>query len=187
MKEIEVKILKINKNQIVKKLKKLKAKKTFNGIIQGEYFDYPNNKLEKNKELLRLRTAGKKVFLTYKGKREQSKVKSCEEKEIEVSDFDKMKEILLTIGFEVKGSTIKKHRVSFQLGKTHFEIETPLEEYSFIPPFMEIESTSERNIYKYAKILGYSTKDCLNWTGNDVIKHYRKKSFTTANWFQKHF
>ncbi len=176
MKEIEVKIMEINKKEIINKLKKMGAKKSFDGIIQGEYFDFPNNKLDKNKELLRLRTAGEKVFLTYKKKeKKESKVKCCEEKEIEVSDYNILKEILLQIGLMVKKETLKKHRVSYSLGKTHFEIETPIGEYSFIPPFMEIESNSVENIYKYAKLLGYDEKDCFNWSGNDVIKFYKKK------------
>jgi adenylate cyclase, class 2 len=175
MKEIEVKILEINKNKIIAKLKKMGAKKSFDGVIQGEYFDYSDNRLDKNKELLRLRNAGKKVFLTYKKKQKKGKVKCCEEKEIEVSDYDTLKEILIQIGLKVKNETMKKHRASYALEKTHFEIETPLEKYSFIPPFMEIESTSAKTIYEYAKLLGYSEKDCLNWSGNGVIKFYKKK------------
>jgi len=175
MNEIEVKILNIDKKEIIKKLIKLKAKKSFEGVIQGEFFDYPNKKLQKNNELLRLRTAGKKAFLTFKGKLKKGKVKCCEEKEIEVENYNKAKEILLAIGLIVIKGTMTKHRVSYSLGKTHFEIETPLEEYSFIPPFMEIESESAKNIYKYAKILGYNEKDCLNWTGKDVINYYKKK------------
>lgn len=175
MKEIEIKILGINKTQIIKKLKKMGAKKSFEGIIDGLFLDYKNKKLHKNNELLRLRTASKKVFLTYKGKLKEGKVKSCEEKEIEVSDFEKTKELLLSIGFVVRKETMTKYRTSYTIGKTHFELETPIGKYSFIPPFMEIESTSEKNIYKYAKLLGFEKKDCLNWTGKDVIEHYSKK------------
>lgn len=175
MQEIEIKIIEINKKEIIKKLRKMDAKKSFDGIIEGVFLDYPDKKLHKNKELLRLRKAGKKVFLTFKGKLEKGKVKSCEEKEIEVMDFEKTKELLLSAGFVIQKETMAKHRVSYTLGKTHFEIETPIKEYSFIPPFMEIESTSETNIYKYAKLLGFEKKDCLNWTGKDVINHYKKK------------
>lgn len=175
MKEIEVKILKINKKEIIRKLKNMGAKKSFDGVICGEYFDYPDDKLDKNNELLRLRTAGEKVFLTYKGNLKKGKIKSCEEKEIEVSDYNTLKDIFLQIGLKVKKETMKKHRVSYSLGKTHFEIETPLENYNFIPPFMEIESTNAKIIYKYAKMLGYKENECLNWTGNDVIKFYKKK------------
>ena len=176
MKEIEVKIIEIDKKKIISKLKKLGAKKNFEGIIRGEFFDYPNKKLDKNKELLRLRTMGKKAFLTFKGKANtKSKVKCCEEIEVEISNFDKLKEILFLIGLIVKKKTTTKYRISYSMGKTHFEIETPIEEYSFIPPFMEIESTSAKNIYKYAKMLGYTKEKCLNWTGGDIIKYYKKK------------
>ena len=176
LKEIEIKILNINKRELVKKLQKLGAKKSFEGKIKGEFFDYPDYKLENNKELLRLRTAGEKVVLTFKKKEnDKGKAKCCEEKEIEVENYDKTKEILLSIGLIVRKGTMTKHRVSYSLGKTHFEIETPIEEYSFIPPFMEIESDNEKNIYKYAKLLGYKEKDCLNWTGEDVINYYGKK------------
>lgn len=175
MKEIEVKIIGINKSQITKLLKKMGAKESFDGVIEGVFLDYTNKKLHKNNELLRLRTAKNKAFLTYKGKLKKGKVKSCEEKEIEVSDFEKTKDLLLSIGFIVQKETMAKHRTSYTLGKTHFEIETSIGKYSFIPPFMEIESTSEKTIYKYAKNLGFKKEDCLNWTGKDVINYYKKK------------
>ena len=106
----------------------------------------------------------------------KEKVKSCEEIEIEVEDFSKTEKILTNLGLKVKGKTLTKHRESYSIENTHFEIETPLEEYSFIPIFMEIESTDEETIYKYAKILGFSEKDCLSWTGKDVIDYYRKRT-----------
>ena len=43
---------------------------------------------------------------------------------------------------------------------------------SGIPPFMEIEGPGEKEVMKYAKLLGFSKDDIKNWTGSQVIEHY---------------
>ncbi|MFA6269137.1 MAG: class IV adenylate cyclase [archaeon] len=174
MKEIEVKILEINKKEVEKKLKQMGAKKAFDGLIDAQNFDFPDRRIKKKKNLLRLRKMDKKVFLTYKIKsKAKSQAKVCEEIELEVMDFEKMKLIFENLGLETK-TRIKKHRTSYKLGSTHFEIEQYLGEYSNVPCFLEIEAPSIKVINKYAKKLGFNEKDCLNWNTWDVVEHYEK-------------
>jgi len=173
MEEIEVKILEINPKEIEKKLIKLGAKKKFDGIIRSFTLDFPNRVLHKDKILLRLRTMGETGFVTLKKGKDTKKIKVCEETEITVSDLEKMKLIFEELGL-MKVNSMEKTRKSYCLGKTHFEIEKYKGEHNNVPAFLEIESTSAKVIYKYAKLLGYNEKDCLPWTAGDVIKHYIK-------------
>jgi hypothetical protein len=69
-----------------------------------------------------------------------------------------------------------KYRKTYSLGETHFEIEEPIGEYTYIPPFLEIEAPSENEVHEYAKLLGFEKKQCLAWTGGDVVKHYSGKT-----------
>jgi len=173
MKEIEVKILEINPKEIENKLIKLGAKKKFDGVINSFTLDFPNRNLHNNKTLLRLRTMGKEAFVTLKKGKDTKKIKVCEETEITVSDLDKMTIIFEELGLK-KVNSMEKTRKSYLLDKTHFEIEKYSGKHKNVPAFLEIESTSAKDIYKYAKLLGFSEKDCLPWTAGDVIKHYIK-------------
>lgn len=175
MREIEVKILEVNGKEIEKKLLELGAKKTFDGEIDAAFFDTPDFRLKNEKSILRLRTYGSKTFLTYKKAVPNENVKVRDEYEIEVSDFETTKNILKGIGLaprDVKGAT-KKHRVSYQLEKTHFELDKYDDEK--IPLLLEIEAQDEETVYKYAAKLGFEKKDCNAWTAGEVIKHYTER------------
>jgi adenylate cyclase class IV len=56
MYEKEIKILEINKEELIKKLEGLGATKTFEDKVCDTYYDYANSKMEDKKRLFRLRT-----------------------------------------------------------------------------------------------------------------------------------
>ena len=175
MKEIEVKVLEINKSKIETQLKKMGAKIAFNGVIDSVSMDFPDKRLHKKGELLRLRKMGKKNIATYKIKSKKSKkAKVCEEMEFETEDFEKTKKVFELLGLK-QSKGMKKHRTSYTLGKTHFEIETYLGEHKHVPVFLEIEAPNIKLIYEYAKELGINKEKCLNWNSQDVTKHYAGK------------
>jgi len=159
MKEIEVKILNINRKEIEKKLISLGAKKIFDGKIEAEFFDFENNSLQKSDIILRLRKEEEKIFLTFKKLIEKKDIKIEEELEVEVSDFEISKEILKSLGFKI-WKTAQKHRTSYSLENVHFEFDNYLGDYEFIPEFLEIEAKSIEEIYKFVKILGFEKSDC---------------------------
>ena len=164
MKEIEVKILEINKTQIERKLKSLGAKKVFDGDVYAIYFKNKNN-------TIRLRKKGNKSYLTVKLKLRSKKAKVREEHEIEVSDFEITKKILELLGLK-KYINQKKHRTSYKIKDTIFEIDKYSGKYSRIPAFLEIEGKKVNEIYKYAKLLGFKEEQCKPWTGKDLIEYY---------------
>ena len=86
MKEIEVKILNINKSKMRKKLLKLGAKQTLKPTLFKElYFTDPQDKNNKRKySSFRLRLEGKKAKITLKqkttGKKQQDELSSTDQR-----------------------------------------------------------------------------------------------------------
>jgi predicted adenylyl cyclase CyaB len=171
MKEIEAKILQVNREKIEATLVSLGARKVFDGEIQTFFFDFKDNSIIKAKNVLRLRKEEEKTDLTYKKVRVTQGAKVAEEYSVEVSDFETMKKILESIGLEAT-ENMQKHRVSYLLNNARFDIDHYLEEYSFIPEFLEIEAESEEAIHRYAGLLGFKQDDCLPWSTNELIKYY---------------
>ncbi len=174
MKEIEVKILGIDKKDIESKLLKLGAKKIFDGKIHALNFDFKDNSIRKEKNTLRLRKLGPKNFLTFKKNISNEKAKIKEETEFEVSDFQQTKKVLESVGLQVYRE-LKKHRTSYGLEGARFELDLYEEKYKFVPCFLEIEAKDVETLYKFAKILGFSETACKPWTTSDVIKYYQDK------------
>jgi predicted adenylyl cyclase CyaB len=168
MQEIEVKILDIDRKHTEKTLLLLGAKKVFDDIITTILFDFSDASIKKAKDLLRLRKVGPKSVLTFKKYVEHADLKVRQEFEVEISDFDTMNAILNSFGLhpELK---IKKHRVSYLLGDVHFEFDKHLDEYAFIPDFLEIEAKNEETVYRYVKLLGYTKSQCKPWGFSEVI------------------
>jgi len=62
-----------------------------------------------------------------------------------------------------------------------FDIDRYLNNYRFIPEFMEIEAENVDPIYKYADFLGFKPKDCLPWSTEELIRYYKEKKGKTKN------
>lgn len=170
MHEVEVKILEIDKNKVIEKLRKMGADRIFHGNLQVSYYDYPEDSLMKNGKMLRLRT-GKRTELTFKQKISREKYKVMEEHEVVINDENAMKEILTKIGLcETKKMT--KHRTSYVLKNIHFEID----EFPGIPALLEIEAPSEEDVKENVENLGFSMEEAKPWSGGEVIEFYRKKN-----------
>ena len=133
MKEIEVKVLEINQQEIIKRLESLGAKRILsNALIEDCRFDFRDNLLKKKKELLRLRKIEKDAYLTYKNNYSvQNNVRNQDEFETKVGDSEQMKNILLGLGLQVK-SIRQKRRTSYLYQDIRIEI------YNFpkIPVFL---------------------------------------------------
>jgi predicted adenylyl cyclase CyaB len=171
MDEIEVKILEIDKETTIQKLQNLGAQKRFEGELHAVYLDFPDKRLKKKKSLLRLRKEGDQTMLTFKKKQDSSFAKSSAETEVTTTDFDKTLSILKNLGLEEIGE-MKKKRVSYSLGNTHFEFDKPEHKNVNIPWFMEIEAQSEEELKKYLHILDIAESKALPWTGKQVLEHY---------------
>jgi adenylate cyclase class 2 len=179
MKEIEVKVLNVNKQNIEERLSILGAKKIFDDEIITYFFDFEDGSIVKAKNALRLRKKGAKSVLTFKTLLTRQSAKVAEETEVEVSSISKMEAILKRLGLLATGS-IQKHRTSYELDDLRFDIDKLENEFAHIPEYLEIEAKNIAQILKYAKLLSYKPEDCLPWTTSEIIDYY-SKSRKTAN------
>jgi len=174
MKELEVKILEVNRLKIEEILTSLGAKKVFDGDIQTLLFDFKDGSIIKAKNVLRLRKEQDKAELTFKKVHITETAKLAEEYTVEVSNLETMKKILENIGLSII-ENMTKHRLSYKIDNTRCDIDHYTGNYGYIPEFMEIESENSDLIHKYAALLGFQAKDCLPWSTDELIRHYSSK------------
>jgi adenylate cyclase class 2 len=173
--EIEVKI-KVND---LKKIKRKIIKLGFYTIAPYSFehnilFDTKDERLKKNKLLLRLRKIGDKYIVTFKHPPEQSfntsHYKIRVEKEIEVSDYENVKSIFSGLGFKVF-FIYEKYREIFDNGNVKIMMDhTP------IGDFIEIEGEAE-GIDKTAARLGYGKADYITDNYMTLFKRKHKTGF----------
>lgn len=196
--EIEIKILEINKDEIIKKLEELWAELRFSGIISDVHFKFEDTKWAK----LRIRKKQKdwkkpKFSYTIKRKLKSEngakisdeikwKIENMDEFFVDLEKFglkyilekdwniDSIKEKWLQEILDKKiiyDRKKEKHRTSYVFEDARFDID----EYDWIPVFMEIEANSTDKINDYIKILwleNYKTSDVgSKW----LFKIYGKK------------
>ena len=178
MKELEVKILEVNRKKIEYILTGLGAKKIFDSDIQTLFFDFKDGSIMKAKDVFRLRKEQDQIELTYKKVRITETAKLAEEYTVEVSNLEAMKKILENLGVTVT-ECVEKHRVSYMLDHTRFDIDRYVGNYGYIPEFLEIEGENVDLIHKYAGLLGFKAEDCLPWSTNELIQHYSFKKSKT--------
>jgi len=175
MRELEAKILEIDRRIVEDTLARMGATKAFEGEVETIFYDFMDGSIVKAKNVMRLRSEDKKFVLTYKNVFANQHAKKAEEYSVIVSDLVTMKKILESLGLVVIDST-RKYRISYELEAVRFDIDHYLGKYRHIPDFLEIEASSVKTIHKYAKALGFKPKDCLNWPTAQLIEYYSQIS-----------
>ncbi len=160
-KEVELKILNINPTKTRKILRALGAKKTMPSTLLRELYFRGNG----NFSSLRLRSEGKKQYLTLKTKQEDKKFNIRMEHQIEVSDFDMTKKILELLGYTVFRQR-EKLREHYELPKVHIEID----QYPHMMPYMEIEAPSKKIAEDFIKKFGFPLSLTTNKTASEIIQ-----------------
>ena len=168
MNEIEVKILEINKDKIIKKLESLGAEKCFEGKVNASFFDFKDKRLKKENSFLRLRDKEKFSELTLKKKISKDEAKIMDETEIVVDNFANAKKILESLGLVESEIKMNKKRLSYKLGDVHFEIDS-LEN---LPSYLEIEAPDLEKLKDAVEKLGFSMNDAKPWSMKDVKEYY---------------
>ena len=169
MKEIEVKILDINVEDIRKKLLDLGAEKVFEGEVEMYRFDYPDDRLNKEDSFLRIRKMGEQVELCFKGKKEGTQFKMREEIEVTTSGLNDTLLIFEKLGLK-KIFDGKKLRESYTLGDVRFELDT----YPGVPTFVAVEAPTEEEVITHVEKLGYSMNQTTTLSGFEVEREYKK-------------
>ena len=168
MREVEVKILEVNVPELRKKLPSLGAKKIFSGKVTSKPFDFPDGRLKKNNEPLRVRQIGKTVEVVHKSAPEEVKgFKIRKETETTVADFDTMCKIFENIGLEQVCHS-EKIRESYRLGNIRFDID----QYPKIPAYLEVEAEDEKEVEKGVKMLGFRMDQTTASASKAILKKY---------------
>ncbi|MDR3558055.1 MAG: class IV adenylate cyclase [Candidatus Pacebacteria bacterium] len=171
MEEIEVKFLNIDPTQMADKLVKIGAKKAGDYFYRRQVFDYPGFTLDAQGAWLRLRDEGDKVTLGYKqrleAKSEDGSIADGGMKEVEVvvSDFDKTKELILSLGLIEKFYQENK-RTRYTKGGVEFDIDV----WPELEPYIEIESDSMEKIDKAIQELGLDPAEKKIFTNHQMYK-----------------
>lgn len=173
--EVEIKIPIDNIKNIRDKIKKLDFKiinKKF--FEQNIVFDTRYNELKKKSYLLRLRKENKESNLTLKRPSFKSKelknYKVREEIEVNVSDFQKTKNILMGLGFEIF-FIYEKYREVYEKDNVKIMIDqTP------IGNFIEIEG-DKCGIDKFASLLGFNQREYIVDTYYSLFKKKKIPGF----------
>ena len=161
--EYEIRILEINKDEIIKKLEELGATKK--GFYEQKRYVYDLKPIE-NGKWIRLRTNGKVTTLTYKDIVSNT-IDGTKEVEIEVDDFNKTNEFLEKIGFENR-SYQENERISYVLNDIEFDIDS----WPMIPTYMEIEGKSEEQVLDMVKILDIDESKVTTLNCDDIYKKF---------------
>lgn len=176
MKEIERKILNIEVPAFIRKLKKFRPAPTkiFEGLVRVFYFDFPDKRILRKKDLLRLRVIhpkGKKawtelVYKKYAGVK--SGCKYFEEFECVVPGAEtagKLTDFLRCLGLK-RVVFYEKKRILYRAGNVKFEIDI----HPKIPPFLEIEAHSPQAIDRAVKMLSLERHESSALTISELIK-----------------
>ena len=171
MKEIEVKILDIERVSLESRLTTLGAELRFDDEIDALFFDTPGGLIGGARNLLRLRREGTKVVLTFKEYVANGKAKVRQEYETVVADFDAMSAILKHLGLHPV-LTVRKHRTTYELPGARFSFDRHTGELAYIPEFLEIEADSAKLLDENVARLEFKASDCRPWGLPELIAHY---------------
>ncbi|GAB4488147.1 MAG: hypothetical protein OHK006_18190 [Thermodesulfovibrionales bacterium] len=171
MREIEIKILEIDRDAVSAALAALGAAQTFDGTMHALYYDLPGSPLKERGDALRLRLEGERAVLALKRHVEDGKAKVREELEVAVADFDAMRTLLGSLGFAV-WLEMKKHRTRYSLGEVHFDLDRYEDMHAYIPEFLEIEGPDTETVFRHAELLGFRREDCRPWDAVRLAGYY---------------
>ncbi len=148
--EYEVRILNIDKENILKRLENVNATFEWDALQRRYVYDF----IPKiDGKWIRLRTNGTRTTLTIKNL-VSSKIDGTQELEIEVDSFEKTNLILEELGYSQKGYQ-ENRRIQYSLNGVEIDIDS----WPLIPTYLEIEGPSEEVVYDTVKKLGFSISD----------------------------
>ena len=165
--EIEIKVPVRDERGTERKLKKLRARLIKIENQTDTYYSAPDRDFARTDEALRIRCAGRRKTLAYKGPKIDTRSKSREEVETEVEDAEKVAKILNFLGYK-KVATVRKRRKIYRLSRpSHFTIS--LDRVQKLGSFLEVESVgSERDLprlrngaFELIEKIGVKRTECI--------------------------
>ena len=157
--EIEVRILNINKDDLISKLEDNNAE--FIGDWLQVRYVYDFNPVQPNK-WIRLRTNGITNTLTIKEVKDKTEY-GTKELEIEVSSVEDTDKILEELGY-TKRSIQENKRIRYILNGVEIDIDT----WPKLNTYVEFESCSLDKIKEVIDLLGFSYNDAVTQDAQDI-------------------
>ncbi len=159
--EIEVKILEINKDEIISKLEINWAELDYSSDIEAFFFR--NGEWKK----IRLRKTNKWNNINFKKLITNDFWMSNIELETDIGEIEIIRKILLEVGFKEYWYSFK-NRTSYKLNNITFDID----KYEWIPYVLEIEWKNNEDVKKGLSILWFDMKDAVNLTERELKEKY---------------
>ncbi len=159
--EIEVKFVDIDIDEVRRRLESLRA-------VCEQPMRLMRRALVETPEMaaidafLRLRDEGDKVTLTYK-QHLKSGIEAAREIETTVGDFDATKALLEASGMRFH-TYQESRRETWQMGG----VEVVIDEWPWMPPYIEIEGNNEAEVKQAAQTLGFDWSQAV-FGGADVV------------------
>lgn len=175
MLEKEIKVLEIDVEKTREKLEELWAKMTFEWFIHDVYYDFPWEKMWLNDRIFRVRKKWEVHLYTIKRKRNKTRVgwekwfKIADEHEMEISDVESFSKVLERYWL-TKVREKKKHRFSYSLDWLEFDIDV----YDDIPPLIEIEAHTTKEITTWIKKLWFEKNTKKDFGSRWLFEYYEK-------------
>ena len=137
---------------------------------ENTLFDLRSGVLTSKKCALRLRRAGRKVFLTFKGAPQKSRrFKVREEHETEIRNEKALRKILHSLGF-VSVFRYEKSRTAFRKGRLRISLDE-----TAAGVFCEFEG-ERSDIVRYMRSLGFATAEMIKQDYVQILLQQGKKA-----------
>ncbi len=157
MLEVELKSRVRSLSAIRRRVVRLGGVRVGKQIERDEYFRHPGRAFGVTGEALRLRSAGKASFITYKGPRQPGIAKTRAEVQVAIGSVRQMSEILQKLGFRVFGR-VQKRRETYTLSG----ITVCLDEVEGLGSFVELEIIGTDRAAAQRRLLALARKLCLS-------------------------
>jgi adenylate cyclase class 2 len=161
--EIEVKILEINVQNIISKLNQIGAIRIVDKNQRRNIYLFNP---PKENSWIRLRDTGESITLAIK-EISNDGIEGTQELEFNVDNFEIADQFLNKLGYSSVAYQENK-RSSYKLGNVEIEIDS----WPQIPPYLEIEGNTIKEVENVVKILGFKITDTTSISTDKVYLKY---------------
>lgn len=177
--EIELKLLDIDSAAMRQRLREAGCRPHGREFQRNLMYDYADRRLYEQRDgsYIRLRqrvwpdTGEQEVLLTFKETISRTGYKIAEETETRVSDLAAMETFLFKLGLQ-RVRVDEKIRETWSWEAIHFEID----EWAGLPPYLEIEATSEADVDRGLALIGQRREDTSAENLREVLAKYKMNS-----------
>lgn len=143
-------------------------------INKNEFKEFIIQFRNNNKKWIRVRQTNDKVTITVKHilAPNNTQLQQMMENEIDVKSISQANNLLESLGFSYK-SYQEKRRVSYKLNGHEIDIDS----WPGIPTYFEVEGKDEDDLREFLDVLGYTLKDTVSCTADEVYEKYGKSMF----------